>query len=95
MSLNKQLTGSKHEDQILQPQRAAADRVMLSMMVFLLLVCFACAHFTNTWTLTAIVGLPALLVPWTIYKGAPGSLASRISIACALMVFSALNIQQT
>jgi methyl-accepting chemotaxis protein len=95
MSLNKQLTGSKHEDQILQPQRAAADRVMLSMMVFLLLVCFACAHFTNTWTLTAIVGLPALLVPWTIYKGAPGSLASRISIACSLMVFSALNIQQT
>ena len=95
MSLNKQLTSSKHEDQILQPQRAAADRVMLSMMVFLLFVCFACAHFTNTWTLTAIVGLPALLVPWTIYKGAPGSLASRISIACALMVFSALNIQQT
>ena len=34
MSLYVQHSGSKHEDQILQPQRAAADRDMLSMMVF-------------------------------------------------------------
>jgi methyl-accepting chemotaxis protein len=95
MSLNVQLSSSKHEDQILQPQRAAADKVMLSMMVFLLLVCFATAYFTSTWTLAAVVGLPALLVPWAIYQSAPGSLASRLAIACALMVFSALNIQQS
>lgn len=95
MSLSVQHPGSNHEDEILQPQRAAADRVMLSMMVFLLLVCFVCAYFTSTWTLTAAIGLPSLLVPWAIYKSAPGSLASRIAIACALMVFSALNIQQS
>jgi len=71
------------------------DRVMLSMMVFLLLVCFGIAYFTSTWTLTAVVGIPALLVPWAIYQGAPGSLASRIAISCALMVFSALSIQQS
>jgi methyl-accepting chemotaxis protein len=95
MSLKQQSAGAKHEDQILQPQRAAADRVMLSMMVFLLLVCFGIAYFTSTWTLTAVVGIPALLVPWAIYQGAPGSLASRIAISCALMVFSALSIQQS
>ncbi len=95
MSLKQQSSGAKHEDQILQPQRAAADRVMLSMMVFLLLVCFGIAYFTSTWTLTAVVGIPALLVPWAIYQGAPGSLASRIAISCALMVFSALSIQQS
>ncbi|MEO0029667.1 MAG: Methyl-accepting chemotaxis protein [Pseudomonadota bacterium] len=95
MSLKQQSAGAKHEDQILQPQRAAADRIMLSMMVFLLLVCFGIAYFTSTWTLTAVVGIPALLVPWAIYQGAPGSLASRIAISCALMVFSALSIQQS
>jgi methyl-accepting chemotaxis protein len=95
MRSNVQTSGSQHEEQILQPQRAAADRVMLSMMVFLLLVCFGIAYFTSTLSLAVVVGVPALLVPWAIYKGAPGSLASRIAISCALMVFSALSIQQS
>lgn len=95
MHSNVQISGSQHEEQILQPQRAAADRVMLSMMVFLLLVCFGIAYFTSTLSLAVVVGVPALLVPWAIYKGAPGSLASRIAISCALMVFSALSIQQS
>ncbi|MBD8050648.1 methyl-accepting chemotaxis protein [Limnohabitans radicicola] len=95
MSVNSSLSASRRSDQILQPQRAAADRIMLSMMVFLLAVCFGVAYFTSTWMLTLVVAVPALLVPWAIYKGAPGSLASRLSIACALMVFSALTIQQS
>jgi methyl-accepting chemotaxis protein len=95
MSVISSLTASRRNDQILQPQRAAADRIMLSMMVFLLAVCFGVAYFTSTWLLTVVVAVPAVLVPWAIYKGAPGSLASRLSIACALMVFSALTIQQS
>lgn len=95
MSLISSLSGSARSDQILQPQRAAADRIMLSMMVFLLAVCLGVANFTSTWLLAIVVGAPALLVPWVIYKGAPGSLASRLAIACALMVFSALTIQQS
>jgi methyl-accepting chemotaxis protein len=59
------------------------------------LVCFGIAYFTSTFSLAVMVGVPALLVPWTIYKSAPGSLASRIAISCALMVFSALSIQQS
>ena len=95
MKKNAPLSAAKHADMILQPQRAAADRIMLSMMVFLLAVTFGIGWFTNTTSLSLLVGLPALLVPWAIYKMAPGSLASRLSIACALMVFSALSIQQT
>ena len=95
MSVISSLSATARSDRLLQPQRAAADRIMLSMMVFLLAVCFAVAYVTSTWLLTAVVGVPALLVPWAIYKGAPGSLASRLSIACALMVFSALTIQQS
>ena len=95
MKNSNRLSAAKHADMILQPQRAAADRIMLSMMVFLLAVTFGIGWFTHTTSLSLLVGLPALLVPWAIYKMAPGALASRLAIACALMVFSALSIQQT
>jgi methyl-accepting chemotaxis protein len=95
MKLNQGLSASGHAERMLQPQRAAADRIMLSMMVFLLAVCLSVGWFTDSTSLSLLVGLPTLLVPWAIYKMAPGSLASRLAIACALMVFSALTIQQT
>ena len=82
-------------DQILQSQRAAADRIMLSMMVFLLAVSFGVGWATESLQLAFLVGLPAWLVPAAIYRMAPGSLASRLAIAFALMVFCALTIQQT
>ena len=73
-------------DQILQSQRAAADRIMLSMMVFLLAVSFGVGWVTDSLQLALLVGLPAWLVPAAIYRMAPGSLASRLAIAFALMV---------
>ncbi len=95
MKKHATLSASHRADLILQPQRAAADRIMLSMMVFLLAVTLGIGWFTQTTQLALLVGLPAWLVPWAIYKIAPGSLSSRLAIACALMVFSALSIQQT
>lgn len=95
MSLNQGVSASGHADLILQPQRAAADRIMLGMMVFLLALCLAVGWWTDSTSLSLLVGLPALLVPWTLFRMAPGSLASRLAIACALMVFSALTIQQS
>jgi methyl-accepting chemotaxis protein len=95
MNLNTGLSASGHADQILQSQRAAADRIMLSMMVFLLAVALGVGWATDSLSLTVLVAVPALLVPATIYRMAPGSLASRLAIACALMVFCALTIQQT
>ncbi len=95
MSSIDNLSASVHADDILQSQRAAADRVMLSMMVFLLAICLTIGWSTDSVALSLMVGLPAWLVPGIIYKMAPGSLASRLAIACALMIFSALSIQQT
>lgn len=95
MSLTNGMSESSHADGVLRPHRAAADKIMLSMMVFLLAVCFGVGWFTDSTSLAVLVGIPALLVPWFIYRMAPGSLASRLAIACALMVFSALTIQQS
>lgn len=95
MTTQGTLTASNDAEQVLRPQRAAADRIMLSMMVFLLLVCFAIGRQTQTLDLVGWIGVPALLVPLFLYRLAPGSLVCRLAIACALMVFSALSIQQT
>jgi methyl-accepting chemotaxis protein len=95
MSLKHGLSTSAHADQILRPLRVGADRIMLGMMVFLLAVCLGVGWGTDSISLALLVGLPAWCVPWAIFRMAPGSLASRLAIACALMVFSALTIQQT
>jgi methyl-accepting chemotaxis protein len=95
MTNSKDFSMSDNAEKVLQPQRAAADRIMLSMMVFLLLVCLGIGSQTQTIALAVWVGLPALLVPLMLYRLAPGSLVVRLAIACALMVFSALSIQQT
>jgi methyl-accepting chemotaxis protein len=95
MTNSKDFSMSDNAERVLQPQRAAADRIMLSMMVILLLVCLGIGSQTQTTALAVWVGLPALLVPLMLYRLAPGSLVVRLAIACALMVFSALSIQQT
>jgi methyl-accepting chemotaxis protein len=95
MTNPKDFSMSDNAEKVLQPQRAAADRIMLSMMVFLLLVCLGIGSQTQTTALAVWVGLPALLVPLMLYRLAPGTLVVRLAIACALMVFSALSIQQT
>ena len=82
-------------ERLLQPQRAAADRVMLVMMAFLTLACLVLGLYTDSLSLALAVALPALIVPFLIYRAAPGSLASRLAIALALMVYSALTIQQS
>jgi methyl-accepting chemotaxis protein len=84
-----------NEEQILQPMRAKADKVMTATLGFLLLISLTVAAFTDSWGVALAVGLPALGVPFTIFHMAPGSLASRIAVGSGFMVFSALLIQQT
>lgn len=84
-----------NEEEILQASRSGADRLMIGTLVFLFLVSLVIAGFTETWTVVLAVGAPALVVPFVIYRLWPGSLVSRIAVACAFMIFSALHIQQT
>ena len=72
-----------------------ADRVMLVVLwgLFALSACLAPWH--GTWAWVFLVGLPAAAVPTLLIAAAPGSLASRLVVAVAFMVFSALNIHQS
>ncbi|PKO59921.1 MAG: methyl-accepting chemotaxis protein [Betaproteobacteria bacterium HGW-Betaproteobacteria-13] len=82
-------------DDLLSSYRIHADRVMLVTLAALLLITLGVAGATGTWSIALAVGLPALAIPALIHRLAPGTLVSRIAVACALMVFSALAIQQT
>ncbi len=82
-------------EHILRPLRIKADRIMLATLAFLALICLGIASLTDTWGLALAVAVPAVLVPWLIQRSAPGTLVSRLAIACALMIDSALMIQQT
>lgn len=82
-------------EEILKPHRSSADRVMQFALIGLFIVSLAVAAFTDTWGVTLAVGLPALLVPLAVFQLAPASLAGRIAAGAALMVFSALTIQQS
>ena len=82
-------------ERVLLPYRVQADRLLLLTLVALLAISLGVAAATDTWQLALAVGAPALVVPALIQRAAPGSLASRIAVACALMVFAALTIQQS
>lgn len=85
----------KDTEALLHAYRLTADRVMLITLAALLAVSLAVAASTDTWAVALAVGLPAVIVPFLVHHLAPGSLASRMLFAAALMVFSALTIQQT
>ena len=74
-----------HEEQVLHASRVAADRLMLATLAFLLLVSLAVAGFTSTWGIALVVGIPAVLAPFALFKMAPGSPVSRLAVACAFM----------
>jgi methyl-accepting chemotaxis protein len=87
--MNNAITGNP-----LQLFRANSDRILLGSLALHLLVCLAVAAVNGTWTLALGVGLPAFLVPYALYKMSPGELITRLAVACAYMIFSALLIQQ-
>ena len=84
-----------HDEAVLREGRVQADRLMLLALVVHLAVTLGVAAMTATWVVALAVGLPALLVPYLLYRMTPGSLPTRLAMASAFMVFSALLIQQT
>jgi methyl-accepting chemotaxis protein len=74
---------------------SGADRLMLPVIwtMFVMALALANWHDTLGWALT--IGLPAALGPTVAILLAPGSRASRYSVAAALMVFAALHIHQS
>ena len=82
-------------DPLLLAYRVEADRIMLAMCVFLQLVCTIAAAVNGAWTALAVVGLPTLALVAAMVRWQPGTLATRLAMACAFMLYAALRIQQS
>jgi diguanylate cyclase (GGDEF)-like protein len=81
-------------DPLLKPYRMRADRIMVGMNVFLLVVCLALAPLYNTWLEVFLIGLPTLLLSWLLVRRHAGELSTRVFMASAFMVFTGLIIHQ-
>ncbi|MDY7573158.1 methyl-accepting chemotaxis protein [Actimicrobium sp. CCI2.3] len=71
-----------------------ADRLMLCVLwgLFVMSLGLSGMHDTLIWAL--LIGLPAVLIPTALILAAGGSLMTRLVVAAALMIFSALHIHQ-
>ena len=82
-------------DDLLKPYRERADRIMVGMNVFLMVVCLAIAPIRDTYIDALLVGLPTLLLSYVLMRQRPGALLTRVYMGCAFMAFTGLIIHQT
>jgi diguanylate cyclase (GGDEF)-like protein len=82
-------------DELLHPFRVRADRIMVGMNIFLLLICALLAPLRSTWAEWLLIGAPTLLLSMLLLRRQPGALLTRLFMASAFMVFTGLIIHQT
>ncbi len=93
--IRRLLAAEAVHDGLLHPYRVRADRIMVGMNLFLLLVCMALAPVRSTYGAVAAVGLPTVALAWVLARTRPGQLLTRVFMGCAFMAFTGLIIHQS
>lgn len=78
----------------LEAVREKANKLMLGVGWFCLLVSFGLANWYDTWLEALFIGVPAAAVPTLIAVLLRGSMLTRIAVGASYMIFSALMIHQ-
>ena len=81
-------------DPLLGSYRERADRIMVGMNIFLVLVSLALAPLHNTFTAVWLIGLPTLLLSLWLMLKHPGTLVTRLFMACGFMIYTGLIIHE-
>lgn len=84
----------QHELQQQEAHDLRVNRFFLPVVWALFVFSLALASWNDTWTAALLVGLPAALLPTLMIASAPQQFLTRVVVAIALMVFSALEIYQ-
>jgi methyl-accepting chemotaxis protein len=78
----------------LNTQYRQADKIMLPVLWLLFIMALALTPWYATYTPALLVGLPAAALPTLLIFLRPGARITRVLVAIALMVLSALHIHQ-
>jgi methyl-accepting chemotaxis protein len=89
------IDSSARAEQMLQHERAKADRVLSGLMLGLFPVALALAAVHGTWIVAIVAGGALSGVAFAVARSRPGTLASRLTVAATLMGYAALTIQET
>lgn len=81
------------EEVLLKPIRTQVDRVMIVTLAVLMFVSIGIGWFYDALLMAVLIGVPAFVVPFLIWRAASGSFLLRITIATALVVQIAIHIQ--
>jgi methyl-accepting chemotaxis protein len=82
-----------NEETLLKPIRAQTDKIMMITLGFLFVISVGIGLFYGESFMTLLIAVPAFVVPFAIWKTAPGSFLLRIAIATGLVFNVAINIQ--
>ena len=82
-------------DYTLDGLRRRGDKIMTGILWVHLLFAFALAGWYDTWGEAMAIGLPAAVVPTLLAFVLPGTRLTRVAVAAAFMIFSALVIHQS
>lgn len=78
----------------LQVFQASADGLLTKVLFLHLAICIGLAAYNGSWGPALLIGVPAAAVPYLLMRMEPGGLVSRLAVAAAFMIDSALLIHQ-
>jgi methyl-accepting chemotaxis protein len=77
------------------PFRQQAFNIMTGINAVLMVLSLALASWHQTWTAAFLIGLPAFIVPFFLFKTLGDHAISRIAYGVGFMIFCALHIHQS
>lgn len=81
-----------HEE-LLKPMRTRVDAVMMATAAFLFLVSIAVGLVNDQLLLSLAIGIPAMIISAIVWRLTKGTLMSRLTMAGALIIQIAIQIQ--
>jgi diguanylate cyclase (GGDEF)-like protein len=93
--INKLLSAEATFDPLLHTYRVRADRIMVGMNLFLMVVCLCLIPLIGTWVEALAIGLPTVFMSIWLMRDHAGALATRLFMAAGFMIFTGLIIHQS
>ena len=93
--IKKLLSAEAAFDPLLHPYRVRADRIMVGMNIFLMVVCLGLIPLNGTWVEALAIGFPTVLMSIWLMREHAGALATRLFMATGFMIFTGLIIHQS